>query len=341
MKSPFYQILILAAAACPLQAIEPPVEAQPIPPRNVPADKGESAPKAVPVVPEVGEPGLAPIPVPAVDERPYIGVILHPVPEILAGHLKLADGEGLVIEDLVAGGPAELAGLAVNDVITQVGGEVVGSSMEVRKKVDQHKVGDEVKLGVIHNGERSEVSVTLGAAPDMLPGIPNADMAFGGADDLLGLLGNLPEEQADLMRKAMEQQIQGFGQLNNGGGVPDNWQKDLLKRIERGMKAGGEGLDFGELKAEASARLFDDQGSIEMKGVDGNKEVKVFDKEGNLVWEGPYDTEQDKAAVPDDIRERIDQVDLNMGFGGTKLELRVGPRRFRPLDEVAPNEQGE
>ena len=329
---------MLAAASSPLQAIEPPVEAQPIPPRNVPEERNTVPSRAARVVPEFSE--LEAIPVPEkVAERPYIGVIFHPIPEILSSHLKLVEGEGLVVGELIPGGPSAQAGLVVNDIITRVDGEVIGSSMEVREKVEKHGIGDQVKLEVIHDGERNEISVTLGAAPDVLPGIPKAGMAFGGAGDLEGFLGNLPEKHADLMRQAMEQRMQGFGQLGKGAGGAENWQKDLLKRIERGMKGGGEGLDFGEFKAEAIARLFDDQGSIEMKGVAESKEVKVFDKEGALVWEGPYDTEQDKAAVPDDIRERIDQVDLNMGFGGNGLRLKMGPRRFRPLDDDAPLER--
>ena len=104
------------------------------------------------------------------------------------------------------------------------------------------------------------------------------------------------------------------------------------------MGAGGEGLDLGDFQAESSVRLLDGEGSIEMKGVGGSKEVRVFDKAGDLVWEGPYDTEQDKAAVPDDIRERIDQVDFNMDFGGDGIHLRGGPQRFRPLDEIEPGQ---
>ncbi|MEP4076378.1 S1C family serine protease [Haloferula sp.] len=346
MNSSFRQILMLAATTCPLLAIEPPVETQPIPPRNVPQEKGASeekggprmriVPKAVPVAPELDAPEAIPVPEAAV-ARPYIGVILDPVPDLLAGHLNLANGEGMVVDEIVNGGPGEIAGLAVNDIITHVDGNSVGSSAEVRNEVERKGVGDQVKLSLIHEGERREVSVVLGAAPDMIPGIPHAGLKFDGANDLEGFLGNLPEEQADVMRRAMEQRLKAMEQMGNGAGMPDNWQRDLLKRMERGMQGGGDGLDFGEFEPETNVRLFDEEGSIEMKSVEGSKVVKVLDKAGNLVWEGPYDTEQDKAAVPDEIRKRIDQVDFNMGFGGEGLRLRIGKERFRPLDNLEPD----
>jgi hypothetical protein len=326
-------LMLLAGAACPLHAIEPPVEAQPIPPRKAPAEKVAIPPRAVPVVPEFGAVEAAP----QVDaERPYIGVILDPVPEILSSHLKLAVGEGLVISEVVAGGPAEKAGLTTNDIITRVNGESVGSSEEVRREVEKHGVGDQVKLEIVHGGEESEVTIVLGAAPEMMGAIPPAGMALGGANDLEGFLGNLPEKHAEWMRQAMEQQLQGLGQPGNGVGELDNWQRKLLERVERSMKAGGEGLDLGDFQAESSIRLRDDEGSIEVKGRDGSKEVRVYDQAGGLVWEGPYDTEQDKAAVPDDIRARIDQVNLDMDFGGGGLRLQMGPQRFRPLNDMAP-----
>jgi serine protease Do len=335
MKTSFRKILLLTAMTCPLQAIEPPVEAQPIPPRNVPQERKAVGPKPSLVFPEEEAPKAMPVPVEDAD-RPYIGVILDPVPEILSSHLKLAVGEGLVVGDLVAGGPAEKSGLEVNDIITRVNGVVVGSSEQVRVEVEKHAVGDEVKLEVMHDGERKELSVTLGAAPDL----PQPGMAFDEAGDLEGMLGNLPEKHADLMRQALEQGMRGFGQFDNGAGIPEDWQRDILKKMEK-MRAGGGGIDFEHLKAESSVRLLDDQGSVEVKGVDGSKEVRVFDKAGKLVWEGPYDTEQDKAAVPEDIRERIDKVNINMDFGGKGIQLRMGPQRFRPLDEVNPQRPEE
>ncbi len=60
-----------------------------------------------------------------------------------------------------------------------------------------------------------------------------------------------------------------------------------------------------------------------MKQSKGSKESRVFDKEGKLLWEGPYDTEQDKAAVPDDIRERIERLDFDINHKGGQFPSHI------------------
>lgn len=58
-----------------------------------------------------------------------------------------------------------------------------------------------------------------------------------------------------------------------------------------------------ELAVEVETR-----GSLEMKTTEKGKEVIVKDPKGKLIFEGPWDTEQDKAAAPEDIRERIESM---------------------------------
>lgn len=332
MKTNIRQLLLLAAMTCPLMAIEPPVESEPIAPGE---PVGEiPAAKVVPM-PEV------------VVARPCIGVILSPIPEILVGHLKLVDGEGVVVFEAVAGGAAETAGLEPNDVITRIGGNLVGSPEQVRAEVEAHAVGDEIELDVIHAGESKKMKLTLGDSSLM----PMAQAQFlplgmgrgfgGGVGQLDGVLENLPQKHADLIREAMKLNRDAFENMGAQAQVPEEMHRELLQRLERGFQ-GGAGdamrkaeiqLDFG---AESTIRLMDDQGSIELRSNDGHKEAKAFDKSGKLLWEGPYDTEQDKAAVPDGIRERIGRVDVGVNVDGGALRLKVGPERFRRLEDMEP-----
>src|SRR5438093_3702569 len=46
---------------------------------------------------------------PAPEARPYLGVMLAPVPEALRAHLKIEDG--VLLQEIVPGGPADKAGL--------------------------------------------------------------------------------------------------------------------------------------------------------------------------------------------------------------------------------------
>ncbi len=270
-----------------------------------------------------------PVPMPrARAARPFLGVILDPVPDLLAGHLQLQPGEGVVIGELVAGGPAEKAGLSVGDILVEVAGVGVGSAEAVRAEVDKFDIGDEVEVSVVQKGERRKATVVLGEAPEPLVGGVGQE-----GQPLDGFLENLPDRHADLIREALERNLRAFEDMDPNAGLGDQLQRGLMQRLQQEMLDPDMGMKL-DIGAQSSIRLLDEEGSIEMNSRDGHKEARVYDKAGELLWEGPYDTEQDKAAVPDGIRERLEKLNFDMDFKGNGLKLRLGPNRFRPLDEM-------
>lgn len=323
----------MAAMTAPLLGFEPPVERRPEPPAPPARKQAEGA------EPGVARPGeeesAAAVPENA---RPYLGVVLDPVPELLAKHLQLEPGSGVIVGELVSGGPAEAAGLAVDDVVVRVAGQDVASAEEVREVIATRSVGEEVTLDVVQRGESRGLKVVLGAAPQALPSVPGAgpmmgfrDGGMGGLGGLDGMLQRLPQAHADRIREAMERNRMNFEQLQGGPNFGSG-PHDLLRRIQEGFgEMGGIDMDF---QAESTVRLMDGQGSVEMRTRDGQKIAKVMDGQGNVVWEGPYDTEQDKAAVPDDVRERLERLDSGLSFRQGGFHFRMGPQRFRNFGDM-------
>jgi S1-C subfamily serine protease len=73
---------------------------------------------------------------------------------------------GAVIVDLVPGGPAEDAGIAVGDTIVQFDGKDVTDPDQLGELIREHQPGDQVTVGVVHSdGSSGEVTVTLGTNP--------------------------------------------------------------------------------------------------------------------------------------------------------------------------------
>ena len=106
----------------------------------------------------------------------------------------------------------------------------------------------------------------------------------------------------------------------------------LLQQVQKG-NAGGL-MNFG---MGTSVTLMDNDGSITLKTVDGKKEVVVKNKEGKTLFEGPYQTEQDKAAVPDAVRERIEK--LNIDEMGNGMKLNIAPMVVPPAPPADEPEQ--
>jgi serine protease Do len=70
-------------------------------------------------------------------------------------------GEGVAISDVVAGSPAEQAGLKVGDTIISVDGKKVATGDELVAEIASRKPGSKTKLGYMRNGKPSDTSVTI------------------------------------------------------------------------------------------------------------------------------------------------------------------------------------
>ena len=99
------------------------------------------------------------------DERPYIGVLLDPVPlpDLLVKHLGLSPDQGIRIKNVHRGGPADKAGLERDDIIIGFEGDDVVDSVVFVDEIRKAGVGTEVSLEIIHLGKRKPVTLTLEA----------------------------------------------------------------------------------------------------------------------------------------------------------------------------------
>jgi S1-C subfamily serine protease len=114
-------------------------------------------------------------------EYAYIGVSSQPLYPQLARKLGLDTKFGGLVSEVVAGGPAEEAGIkggdekltfqagryrVGGDVILDVAGQQIVGPDDLAKVVADHQPGDSVTVTILRDGERREVDLTLGKRPD-------------------------------------------------------------------------------------------------------------------------------------------------------------------------------
>jgi serine protease Do len=100
--------------------------------------------------------------------RPTLGLFVEPAPPDAAK-------PGVVVRDVVPGGPAAKAGLKRGDVIVKAGDQAVRDFDALVNTLAQHKPGDKLSFEVSRDGKSEAVTVTLGAsqAPQVpRPGAP-------------------------------------------------------------------------------------------------------------------------------------------------------------------------
>jgi serine protease Do len=93
--------------------------------------------------------------------------------------VRLKDGEGpAIIAAVEPKGPAEKAGMKANDVVLEIGGNVILNADGLMQTVQKYKPGDKVKVVVQRpgpNATKEELTVELGKRPAMPGGIDRGD----------------------------------------------------------------------------------------------------------------------------------------------------------------------
>lgn len=105
----------------------------------------------------------------------WIGLNCTPVSAALRSHLKLSDGQGLLVMSTPNAGPAHEAGLQEHDVVVKAGGEPVGSVEELIKAVQEAETSD-LSLEILRAGKATTVIVKPAERPadqqNLVVGLP-------------------------------------------------------------------------------------------------------------------------------------------------------------------------
>ncbi len=188
--------------------------------------------------------------------RPMIGVLL-----------KAGSGSP-VIETVVAGSPAEAAGLKSGDVITSVGGVKTDSLQALRGKLGGLAIGDEVAISVQRGADSKEFKLSLADSSKL----------------------DLPEETVTLVEEVAPQQLE---EVKVGKDTEQAKQAKALakaagKAVEKAKKAEKQGwviegekegvswTDISEGHATEHGHEHGDTHVIEIEDEDGKRQIEVI-----------------------------------------------------------------
>ena len=95
-----------------------------------------------------------------VSGRAYMGVdIDNRYTSVYAQYYNMP--EGAYVYNVESGGCAEKSGIAAGDIITAVGGEVIGSYSDLNAAVKNFKAGQSTEIVVYRGGEYETLSITF------------------------------------------------------------------------------------------------------------------------------------------------------------------------------------
>jgi serine protease Do len=98
--------------------------------------------------------------------RPRMGVYWGgDVDETLAEQLQLPVNYGVLIQDVAPNSPASRAGIRSRDVLIAMGDKKITSLNELRARIYEYNVGDEVEVTLIREGREMKLTVKLDELP--------------------------------------------------------------------------------------------------------------------------------------------------------------------------------
>jgi serine protease Do len=177
--------------------------------------------------------------------RGYLGVTIQDVSPEIGESLGITAKQGALVNDIVAGGPAEKGGVQAGDVVMKVNGKDITSASSLTREVANAKAGDTIRLEVLRSGRRVQLQVVSGVRPNEASLNGNSDDNQGGSGaptprpqidrtNVLGM-GLVPLDDAARRRLAIRPGVNGVAvdtvQTNSIAGRAGLRRGDVIVRV--------------------------------------------------------------------------------------------------------------
>jgi Trypsin-like serine proteases, typically periplasmic, contain C-terminal PDZ domain len=96
--------------------------------------------------------------------RPYLGIWLQPMNDNIAAQYHITNG-GVIIANVLAGSPAEKAGLKKNDIITSMDDTPISGYEQLQSFLKTKQVGAQVSVKLIRAGQTHTIVIVLAEKP--------------------------------------------------------------------------------------------------------------------------------------------------------------------------------
>jgi hypothetical protein len=238
-------------------------------------------------------------------DGPWVGVAVEAVPDALRAHLPIAEGAGLLVLQVIGGGPAEAAGVLKNDILLEFNGQILFNPSQLSGLVKLNGSEEEARLKVLRTGQPVELKITPkerpvraggkrapdAPVPPEAPAIPQGmredldNMLQGIEDWIPGSVRVLidEEEQVRVDLDDLKQDLHALRSrlLQSAQGV-SSAEKIVEQHGTQGARTTTIHMDEELLNFHSSS------GSLEISQTNEGRTVTIRDTEGNALYAGEW-----------------------------------------------------
>ena len=277
----------------------------------------------------------------------FLGLLATKLSPVVGSQLGLPANLYLSVAMVSPDGPSEKAGLKQYDILKKLDDQILINPEQLVELVGSKKIGQEVSLSILRGGEEKILKVKLGAKKRLgiagpfnriqrfeRPSFPDAqaleERILNQLDRTLRPFGqrglNFEPLSSEIIEKfdadgdgrlsrlerdkaVDEGAISGkrfdFGPNLDLGPAPD-FQKMIKEARKRGAISSWSSVS-GSVKTKIVNS--DDEGTYEYTSEDGDKHFKVTSLDGEVLFEGPVNTDDQRTAIPEALLDHLESLE--------------------------------
>jgi len=174
-------------------------------------------------------------------KKGYLGVYMQELDKDVREGLDLEVENGVLINGVEDGSPADEAGIAEGDVVVEFNGKKVDSPSDLRALVGELAVGDKVQIELIRDGKKETVELIVGEWPDDFGWITMDDLHSNwrdikGIDEVMHAFSPRPRLGVEAIE--LNDDLAPYFKTKSGEGVLVLEVKEESAAEEAGIKSG-------------------------------------------------------------------------------------------------------
>lgn len=252
----------------------------------------------------------------------YLGVRTEALPTAMSKQLSLPMGMHLSVVQVGPNSPAEKAGLQEFDVLLKLDDQTLVNEDQLKKLVRLKNPHEQIILSLLRNGKSREIQVVLEETEITKEVSRSATRNRLFQDPFLKdeIFNDFWDERfEDFLMK-----VPGIGLRNNQfypqvrpniSNRQSKEKKDLGDPLHNSdsedplHQPGSDIQSFSFSSSQSQKVITDEDGTLEWTERDGQKFLRATDPLGNLLFEGPINTVEEKNEIPSKLSERLKKLE--------------------------------
>lgn len=211
----------------------------------------------------------------------FLGISAQEIPDVLAAQLQLPEGQGLVVSFVQPDSPAAEAGLRKHDVVTRLDDQILIDGRQLSVLVRGREEGDSVTITRLRAGKEAKVTATL--VKREMPVARVFELRQGGPGSRVFQTVPYPAGEYDRLFRFEASAVPMAGAIASGVAI--------FRPKTNVVYTGDDGV------------------SLELLADENGQTLKARDAGGEVIFDGPVTTKEEREALPDDLRARLEKLE--------------------------------